>query len=257
MGSLFEGPKVSNAATNRALKDLDKQSQRIRDSLKPIGINAGGLRSRFDDSTISINASGDRTGLVRSIADRFLEQAGLTADLRAKVAPGLSDLRRVRLQEIEDARRASISNLRDNLARRRVLGSSFGADAETRAELEFARERERVQAESFLQEIDLTNQFIAQEFDLARQSFATSLSELNLQADLAANLIPQATQALTASAQLQSQLAMQRASTTANLGIAQAEMDAKAQAGAGQFIGKVAGVALAPFTGGASLALAT
>lgn len=256
MGDLLTGPDVTTGATNRSLRGLDKLGKSIKESLKPVGIDAGGLKSTFANNSISINASPERSGLVGSIADRFLEQAGLTADLRAKVAPGLSDLRRVRLQEIENARKSSISNLRDNLARRRVLGSSFGEDAIARQELEFGQAKEKVAAESFLQEIDLTNQFINQEFELARSSFSTKLGELNIQAEIAANLGAQATDVLKASAQLQAQLAMQKAATNASLSVAQAELDAKAQAGVGQLIGKVAGVALAPYTGGASLALA-
>lgn len=246
MGSLLEGPKIKTAPINAAFS----QGQKAAKNLKPVGIDAGGLRSTFANNSISINASPERAGLVGSIADRFLEQAGLTAGLRAKVAPGFSDLRRVRLQEIESARQASISNLRDNLARRRVLGSSFGEDAIARQELEFGQAKEKVAAESFLQELDLTNQLIGQEFDQARSSFITKLGELNIQAELGANLGAQATGTLQASAQLQAQLAMQRAATNASLATAQTDLDAQAQAGFGKLLGQVA---LAPITGGGSL----
>lgn len=254
MGDLLTGPDVKDKATKRSLRNLDKLGKDIGD-MKPVGINAGGLKSTFANNSISINASPERSGLVGSISDKFLEQAGLTAGLRAKVAPGFSDLRAVRLAEIENARKASISNLRDNLARRRVMGSSFGEDAIARQELEFGQAKEKVAAESFLQEIEMTNQFINQEFEQTRSAFSTKLGELNIHADLAANLGAQATDVLKASAQLRAQIAMQSAATNASLGIAQAEMDAKAQAGFGQLVGKVAGVALAPATGGASLAM--
>lgn len=237
MGSLFEGPEVTSPEARGALRGLDKTSKKIRKNLRPVGFDAGGLSATFKNNSVQLGSSAERRGLVSSISDRFLEQAGLTRGLRDRVAPGLSDLRRVRLQEIEDSRRGAISNLRDNLARRRVLGSSFAADAEARTEIEFARDRERVAAESFLQEIDLTNQFISQEFDLSRQAFATQIGELNFQADIATKLTAQATETLVASAQLQSQLAIAKANATTNLGIAQAELDAKAQAGAGSLIG--------------------
>jgi hypothetical protein len=250
---LFEGPKVNTKASDKALKGLD-EAKKAAAKLKPVGINAGGLKTSLKNNSISVTSNANRTGLVQSIADQFLEQAGLTKGLRDKVAPGVSDLRASRLREIENARRASISDLRDNLARRRVLGSSFGADAETRANLEFAQQSEKVAAESFLQELDLTNKLIGQEFDLKRQAFGTKVAELNIQADLAAGLTSQATALLSQSAQIQAQLASSKASITANQGIAQAEMDAKAQAGAGALIGKIAGLALAPMTGGLSLA---
>jgi hypothetical protein len=254
MASLFEGPKVDTKASNAALKGLD-EAKKAAANLRPVGINAGGLKSSLRRGSISITSDANRQGLVGSIADQFLAQAGLTSDLRAKVAPGISDLRASRLREIENARRASISDLRDNLARRRVLGSSFGADAETRANLEFAQQAEKTAAESFLQELDLTNKLIGQEFDLKRQAFGTKVSELNLQADIAAGLTGQATQLLSQSAQIQAQLASSKASITSQQGMAQAGLDAQAQAGVGSLIGKIAGLALAPVTAGGSTAI--
>jgi hypothetical protein len=252
-----DDPKVNTKATNKALKDLDKISGEIG-KMKPVGLDAGGLTSSFNKkkNAIQIQSSAERAGLVSSIADQFLKQAGLTSDLRAKVAPGFSDLRAARLQEIENSRRAAIGNLRDNLARRRVLGSSFASDAETRAEIEFAQERDKVAAETFLQELDLSNKLIAQEFDLTRQSFGTKLSELNLQADVAAGLTAQASQVLQQSAALRAQLAQQKLSTTADLGIAQAKLDAESQSGFGSLIGKVAGTLLGPLGEAAGDAIA-
>jgi len=250
MGSLFEGPKIDT----RPATNLIKQGMDAAKKLQPIGIDAGGLRSRFSGDSISLTSSRERRGLVSDISSEFREQAGLVEGLRGRVAPGFSDLRASRLQEIENARRSSISNLRENLARRRVLGSSFAADAETRAEIEFAQQRERVQAESFLQELDLTNQLITQEFDLTRQAFTTRLDELNVQADVGAKLVSEASTVLTAGAQLRAQLAASGASTLGTLASNQAKLDAEAQAGAGALIGQVAGVALAPMTGGLSLA---
>lgn len=239
MGSLFSGPKISNPGLNKSLNNLS--SGATTKSLKPIDISAGGLSGKYNNGRLSVTASGVRRGLVNSLSSTSLGQADLIAGLRGQIAPGMSGLRTARLREVENARQASISNLRDNLARRRVLGSSFGEDAATRAELEFAQQADKVAAESFLQELDLTNQLIGQEFDLRRESFSTKLNELNLQADFATNLSAQATQTLTASAQLQSQLAMTEAQWRSNIGIAQGELDGKAQEGVGAFIGQVGG----------------
>lgn len=188
-------------------------------SFAPPQIRAGGLTSG-GPRVIDIKASPERLGLVDSIASMFPEQANLIAGQRARVAPGISDLRAARLAEVENARRESMGNLRDNLARRRVLGSSFGQDAITRSEAEFAGQKERVAAESFLQEFEMTNQLINQEFDLRRSEFSTHLDELNLEANLAAGLAKGATETMGANARTM------------------AALQAKELEGAGKFFGQ-------------------
>lgn len=195
-------------------------------SFTPPGISAGGLSSSMGSKGIEIKSSPYRRALVADLAGASGEQAGLLAELRGRVAPGISELRASRLSEIENARQSAIGNLRENLQRRRVLGSSFGNDAITRAESEFAGQRERVAAESFLQELEASNNLINQEFTVRRQQFQTGLDELNLQADLATKLAGAATTQMGANARLQ------------------AELDAKEAAGAGKFFGET----IAPFT---------
>lgn len=251
MGSLFGGPQIDTSGVNRAIN----QGFRAAD-IKPIAFQGGGLRGSVRNGKAKIRSSSARQGLVDSLASTSLNQAEALGGLRGQVGDAVSGLKASRLREVENARRSSVSNLRDNLARRRVLGSSFAQDALTRNDLEFAQESDRVAAESFLQEIDLNNQLINQEFEARRTSFATRLDEMNLQADMASNLSTQANTLLQQSAQLKAQLAMQGAQSQAYLAANQASLDAQAQAGAGSLFGKLAGVGLAPFTGGASLALA-
>lgn len=228
----FLAPLASTALTAGANFGLSKllggkkgDAQSGLTSFQPTGINAGGLTSGMSGGNITITPSGERLGLVGNIASRFGEQAGLLSRLRESVAPGISALRTSRLQEIDNARSSAISNLRDNMARRRVQGSSFGNDTIARAELEFGKERERVAAESFLQELELSNNLINQEFEAGRAQFQTGLDELNLQADIATKLAGGATQQMGANARLL------------------AELNAKEAAGAGKFFGET----IAPF----------
>lgn len=204
IGKLFgskSGPKVSSA---------------------PPGINAGGLSSTFDNGTVSLGADANRRGLVGGLADTFGQQADALGGLLPTVAPGMSDLRRARLSEIDASRTAAIGNLRDNLSRRRVLGSSFAQDAAGRTELEFAKERDRVQAETFLQELELTTNLMQQAFTAERGKFQTHLDELNLEANLAAGLAGKATDVLGKNAQTEALLL------------------AQSQQGAGKFFGQLA-----------------
>lgn len=181
-----------------------------------LGINAGGLSG----SGGTLAADANRTGLVQSVASQFGNQADALGGLRARLAPGMSDLRTARLAEVENARTNAIGNLRENMARRRVLGSSFGQDALTRAEAEFGQQKDRVAAESLLQEIEGTQQLINQEFEARRGQFQTGLQELNLQADIASKLAAGATAQMGANARLE------------------AELRSKEAAGAGKFFGQ-------------------
>lgn len=184
------------------------------------GIKAGGLRARSDAEGIRVTSSAERQGLVGGLSRTFPEQARELGQLRSQVTPGFGRLTTSRLAEIENARQRATGNLRENLQRRRVLGSSFASDALARTEAEFAQQAERVQAESFLQELELSTQLIEREFGARRGEFQTSLDELNLQADVATQLASGATATLGANARLK------------------AELDAKASAGAGQFFGQ-------------------
>jgi hypothetical protein len=185
------------------------------------GFSAGGLKASADASgTYTVTPSKGRMGYVTGVADQYGAQADELAALRARVAPGISELRASRLSEIENARQSAIGNLRENLQRRRVLGSSFGNDALARAEAEFGKERERVASESFLQEIGLTSDFVAQEYNARRSVFQTGLDELNLQADIATKLTTGAATQLGANARTLAQL------------------NAAEQAGTGKFLGQ-------------------
>lgn len=254
MGSLFEGPKIATPKLNQSLAALTAGG--AAKNLKPLNLNAGGLKSRIKGNNLNVSSTGARSGLVNSLYNTSLNQADLLAGLRGGVSDATSGLTASRLAQIEDARKSSASTLRDNLARRKILGSSFASDAQTRNELDFARQRDQVAAEGFLQELDLTQQLATQEYETRLSAFNSKLGELNLQGELGANLASQANDLFAKIAQLKTQAAISGTGTMADVGTAQAKLDAEAQAGAGKLIGQVAGIGLAPFTGGASLALA-
>lgn len=197
---------------------FDDPTQPLQD-FSPVGVNAGGLSAKMKGSQFKVTASPERLGYVSNIANLFDQQGDELSGLRASVAPGISALRASRLAEIENARHTGIGNLRDNLSRRRVLGSSFGADALSRAEAEFGQQKERVTAESFLQELSLTDKLLAEELGAKREAFNTHLGELNLETNLAAGLAGKATEQLA-----------QNARTLATL-------NTEAQKAAGEFFG--------------------
>lgn len=219
VGSLFGGSKG--------------EAQAPLSDFRPTGFSAGGLSTGFDpEGRITVSSNADRAGAVSSLRDFLNRNADEIAGLRAKVAPGISDLRASRLQEIENARTSAVGDLRENLSRRRVFGSSFGNDAIARAELEFGQAKDKVAAESFLQELEMTHQLINEDFSLRRAAVQTGLDELNLQADLGAKLSGKATEVLGANAR------------------ALAELNAKEAASSGAFFGRVAEKAFTPLQTG-------
>lgn len=205
------------------------------------GISAGGLIATASPQQVGVTSNANRQGIVGGLSGTFGEQADLLAGQRALVAPGVSDLRASRLANVENARTRAIGNLRQNLQRRRVLGSSFGRDALTRAEAEFSQERDRVEAESALQELQLTNQLINQEFQARAQSFQTRLDELNVQADLAEGIRQSVASDLNQNAQLQ-----------ARLSLGADEFNARTEQAAAQGAGQFFGQAFAPLQTGIS-----
>lgn len=193
-------------------------------NFRPTGFAGGGLNATYDPAgNLTVAPTSDRLGYTNTISAGFGQLANELGGLRSRVQPGVGELSRARLaevdaasaarlRELQNSRTAAIGNLSENLARRRVLGSSFGQDALSRAESEFAQQRERVQAEagaqrdriaaeSFLQEFELTNNLINQQYEASRRQFQTQLDELNLQADVASKLSATASKSMADNAQ--------------------------------------------------------
>jgi len=114
--------------------------------------------------------------------DKFSALSNTQADeirgLRGQVAPGFgrltsaqNDIFDAALSRLGDERRASRGDLRNDLSRRRVLGTSFARDQITnqdavfdRQELEITNARSEATAQSLLAEIDASARFINAEF---------------------------------------------------------------------------------------------
>lgn len=123
----------------------------------------------------------DRLGLLSQ------QRADQVGGLLPKVAPGVSALRRARLEDLGNIRRRTVGDIRENLARRRVLGSSFAQDAVARAELGFTQEADRIRAESFMQELNLTMSLIEQQTRELQSAAARELDQANFELQAAAN----------------------------------------------------------------------
>lgn len=206
----------------------------------PPGFNAGGLSATFGGNGYNVTPSADRSGTVSGLSNTFTQEGNQFGNLASTVQPGFSALRKAQLDQLNNSRTAALGNLQQNLARRRVLGSSFGQDAITRANLDYNQQAANIQAQTYLQELQSSQQLIQQQYTAASQSFQTNLNEMNLEAGVAADLTGKASQTL-------SQVAAY-----------QAKLDAESAAGAGKFFGNIGsqlGSALGSFfSGGGSSA---
>lgn len=193
----------------------------------PVLFKAGGLSSSFDKKgKLLVNSSKQRLDLLDRIKQSYLSQAGTIRNdiaprfestfkdglasidgLLSQVSPGAGRLTDARVQSIQNARDKSLSNLTDNLARRRVSGSSFGQNSMISAETEFAQQEEQARAQSFLEEFELTSQLegeklrigtaaaeqayqlILDAYTLDRAGDQVDLDEMNRQQEIATSLL--------------------------------------------------------------------
>lgn len=209
----------------------------------PPGFNAGGLNTSFSNNSYNVTPSGARNDLIGSGVDNFNTFGNITGDLRATVAPGFNDLLNSRLNTLNDARTSAIGNLRENLASRRVLGSSFGQDTINRGEAEFARQKDAIVTDNFQKSLEMNNRLLGQQYDAYNKAFQTGLTELNLEASVAQELTGKASQALLDAAKTQASLTLQAQSFNAASALSQGQ-------GLGQAIGMVATGGMSGLTGG-------
>lgn len=215
LGSLISGvlPAVASSAANFGLSKLAGGGEVSGQLFTPAplpSINAGGFRGTGGN----IRITPERLALTEGIGEQFLSEADA---IRTLGGEGVEGLRALRLKEAEDARIRAIGNLKENLSKRRVLGSSFAQDAVSRAEIEAGRERERIQAQSALASLELKER----ERGRRRQAIQVQLEDLNLAAEVGLALSGRASSQLSDNARLI------------------AELNAKGEAGRGQFLGEL------------------
>lgn len=220
-------------------------SEKILRRFRPSGFSTAGATGEFSNGSFNVTPTQGRKQLLGDIRGGFDAQAAAIRGLRGQVTPGfgrLSQIRqqglRSRLAGIRDEGRRFVGSIRSDLARRRLAGSSFQAAETARAEATVTRELDRAradaneqEAQAFLQEIGLSSQLIAQEFDSAIAGMETILQQMNLDTSLAAGLSETASQLLAANIQ------------------AQAEARAAQQAAGESFLDNIIG-AFAPLAGG-------
>ena len=151
----------------------------------PTGFSGGGLTGSMSGGNFNVSPTSARSNLVGGLSSTFGNQATALGQLRSTVTPGFSQFRQAGMNTLESGRQAAIGNLRQNLARRRVLGSSFAQSALGNVDAQYAQNEANFQADAYLKELAANNQLLQQQFEAARGQFTTGLNEMNLEANLA------------------------------------------------------------------------
>lgn len=108
------------------------------------------------------------------IFDQISRLRGQIGGLQERVRPGFSEIREARLSAVDRARQRTLSETRDNLARRGISGSSFGMGLVGSQELGFANQAAEQAAISTIEELQTNIQLI----DLDRQLVETNIAGL-------------------------------------------------------------------------------
>ena len=211
VGALAGG--AASAVVSRIIGGGGSSSRPTQANIVPSG-NFGGLTLTGGSNNLAIAPGESRTTAVGRSANILGRRADELAAVRGRVRPGFGELTTARLDEIENARRRSIGNLRENLARRRLAGSSFANDALVRAEREFGQAAAEARATSLLQELDVTTQLINQEFTARQAAVERTIQELDFQAQIGTQILSGVSAELGASARLEADLAFQAAQGT-------------------------------------------
>ncbi|MDH4981463.1 hypothetical protein [Hyphomicrobium sp. D-2] len=203
------------------------------------GFSGGGLTGSFANGQASVTADPTRSGIVNNIAGQFGLQLERLNALATQIAPGYSNMRTQVLGDLENQQKSAIGDLRQNLANRRVLGSSFAQDALTRANATFANQRSQASADLFMKELETTHALITEQTQAGVNQFQTHLTEANLEAGIAGQLATEASNVMNQAAQIQAQLVASlagqytTASTTAS--VKNADLAAQSATGTGTF----------------------
>jgi len=167
------------------------------------------VTKQYDD-VIGIQRTPELQGILSGIGGAYTTQADRLAGMLPQVEPGIGKLTQSSLAALENRRRKSIGDLRSNLARRRMAGSSFASDAIARADAEFGQKESQIRSTSFLAELEAKTQLIQQEAVARSKSFAAHLAQTKFEATLGAGLSTGIANLVQQNAQFEAELASQQ-----------------------------------------------
>ena len=251
------------------LSRLDAERERLRtQGITPFSYQGPGYGINIDNTG---NIGMTRTAESQGVMDRLL--GGLSTDeaaygdLLSQITPGFGRLSNARRDEIERAAQKGVGNLRDQLARRRVAGSSFANDQIGSLRAEYDALKEKSLAESMVQELQMTQDVIGARTNARNATISQAFQNIQFEGNLGGQLMQsvlgnmnnlqmaQVELAKTA-ALIQADIQKARANVVTTMGSTMtgqasdfANIQAQIDAGPGQLIGQIGGTALGAYLG--------
>lgn len=179
----FIGGKVGEWITG----GNDDKSQKV---LQPriLGFKAGGYSFGRKGDVVTLNRSREVNKGIRGIQNANIGSANSLTRLGTQIRPGYGRLTNSIVQGLRYQRQGALSDLRDQFARRRISGSSFAADAQSRLEAEFAQKEKEFRAQAFVDEMKMTQENIAQINQARVNAYSVLVNQLNFEAKMGADL---------------------------------------------------------------------
>lgn len=164
--------------------------------LSGLGALAGGFFGGSDDNIptglkfnpniktpsfrLSAGASGDVDLTRIGSPQRFTSELANLADLRAGLDPGFGRITETGVTSLRRGTADILGNAREQLSRRRIEGSSFGAGSLALIEQEGEVAVAEFKAKALLEEISATFKIIDEEFVIKSKNFQFELDELRI-----------------------------------------------------------------------------
>ncbi len=224
--------EASNAAARQTTASTGQTAQiasntaRIRSLSSTPGAPATAETRRITTPGYALSTVGDSltlerrpelAGALSSIQAGRLAEADRLKALLPSVEPGMGRLTEASLAALESRRRRAIGNLQENLAQRRIAGSSFAGDITARAEREFGEEEQKIRAESFMQELALKTEIINQEATARIKAYTEYLTQSNFEAELGTRVSTGIANIMAENARWEAQMEAQEASDRGGL----------------------------------------
>jgi hypothetical protein len=184
---------------------------------KPGGFTSTGLNATPSGNITQLTQTPQMQDWLSNVSGAYGKQGQDLTGMLKEVTPAFGKLTQTAQAAIENQRLKTVGNLQDNLARRRVKGSSFGSDALARMNAEFSQKSAEIGTQSKLAEIEASTKLINEITQAYANEFNTYISQANFEAGLGAQIASGVTSALAGNAQMASQINAQRSSDLLNI----------------------------------------
>ena len=263
---------LSNIKTDPYTKALTDASAKYgSQGLQPTSYKGPSYGIGIDSSgKINANRTAGTQGWIDTLLGGTAADEGGFNSLIGNLDPTFGRLTTANDQRFDDAKRKAVGDLREQMAKRRVLGSSFAEQNVNSVGAEYDRMKEQAAAENAAKSLELQSQALQARSAARIQNVSQALSQIQFEGNVGASLI-QSTQTnlmnmselsadllkLASSLGIQGQLAKGQISgnlsnTTLGSFGDYANLESQEKAGPAQFLGQLGGMALSGMTGGAT-----